>query len=191
MADAYQADHAAEAEDELLVQFRQPNAIGLVRGLAAPVQTVENHVRDLRTGRLLDDAEGAQLDQLGRIVGCQRGDLEDGDYRRFIGAQILANICEGNPDALIRIYEIVTGDQTDDEPVVYRQLLGPAFQLTAIRDEPLADSVRDRVVALMRSVKPGGVGMDLIEGGSGSSTFRFDSGPGLGTGKLARLLRST
>jgi hypothetical protein len=189
MADPYQPDHAGEAEGELLVQFRsKPSIVGFIRGLVAPIQTLEDDAWDLRADRLLTTAAGVQLDVLGRLVGEVRGGLSDADYRKFIGARILINTSGGNPDRQIEVFRIIAGPKTAGTAVWY-QLMGNGlcFRLTIIRDAPLTAALAARVNASMAEICPSGVGSTLVEGSP--TAFRFDlGGPGFDLGTLAHIL---
>ena len=187
MATPYTADLAGEAIEELLSQFRQqPNAAGFVRGLCNPAQTVEDNTLDLRHDRLLANAIGAQLDVCGALVGEPRGPLSDAEYRQILAARVLVNISGGNADNLISIFAAAAGPPSAGTKVVYRQLAGPAFMLTIIRDTHLSATQADRVRRFMVDICPAGVGMMLVEALVGA--FTLDVGPGLDVGLLAGLI---
>lgn len=189
MATPTQPDHVGEAlEEELLVQFRnKTNWTGFLTGLLDPVQDLEDDVLLLRTERLLSTAVGEQLAQYGRLVGEDQGALTEAEWRRFIAARILSNLCEGTPDELITILRIIAAPLTAGTDVIY-QLLPPAcYELTVLRDAPMGAALAVRVAEQMLALTPAGVGSQVVEA-DGASPFRFDSGPGFDVGKLARIL---
>lgn len=189
MPTPYEPSHVTIAlEEELLVQFRnRAKWTGLLTGLLGVVQSLEEDVYDLRTERLLSVATGAQLWQFARIVGEPQGALSEAQWRNFIQARILVNLCEGTPDEIIKILRIVAAPLTAGTDVVY-QLLPPAsYELTIFTDAPMSAALAVRVLDFMADVNPAGVGSQVVEA-DGASPFRFDSGPGFDVGKLAWIL---
>ena len=118
-------------------------------------------------------------------MGETRGILGDVDYRRFIQARILVNVCKSTPDELIAIWKLVM-----DSARVRLVVPGaPAFySLEAIRGSWLTEGLRRRVRRIMADCKPAGVAMELIEALPGpfglDNTFLPVSG--FGAGVLAR-----
>jgi len=172
-----------EAIDRLIgVYQRQPRWQGLMRGLAAGLQRIEDDAYDVLFSTVLELAGGDALDQWGRLVGEPRRGLKDSEYRPFIAARILANLSDGTPAELIEIYEIVT--VAND--VLHWDHYPAGFRLTAVRDDPMSDARASRVVRLMKDIKPGGVQMVLCEALEGYLQLS-SSGPPLGS-KLSRTL---
>jgi hypothetical protein len=64
----------------------------------------------VREGVWLDNAIGAQLDILGRIVGVDRGQKTDDEYRTFIRGKIRANRSNGRIPDLYDILEFFDFD---------------------------------------------------------------------------------
>ena len=193
MAHPYQADHEGVALTELLSQFNsdaKPNINGLTVGLMGEVQVVEDNTLDLREDRLLSTAIGAQLDVFGRLVGEPRGDLTDDQYRRFIQARIMANLAEGTPDELLAIWTIIAGPKTTGTTADYTRMGVAAYMLNIVRDGLLTAAEIAKIQDFFDDISPAGVGYGLVVGnGTGDGPFRFDSGPGFDTGKLALLLQ--
>lgn len=161
-------DHPDRAVANALAQDRcSPRYKSLLEAMGEGVQTQEEQFFDLLVGRGLNLATGVSLEQWGAIVGEQRGGLNDGDYRRFIKARILANIAEGTPDELLTVWALVTS------PSDVRYFIHPpaAFRLQAVRGELLSDALVRRIKRLMVSIKPAGVAMVLTEALSGSILF--------------------
>jgi hypothetical protein len=188
MTTPYQPDHASEATGELLSQFLQPSAVGFVTGLMDPVQGLEDDLRDLRADRLLSTAIGVQLDRFGDLVGEIRGALTDDEYRQFIASRIRSNLCGGSPDELITIFSSMAGPALPGTVVVYNRIgWGPAYSLTISRATALSGEAANRVRSQMADVNPAGVGQQLLVS-VGAAPFRFNSGPGFGTGRLVGAL---
>lgn len=182
----YVPDHADRALAAMLFQDRaQPRIRALIQALGDGVQVVEDQIMDLSVGRVLSLATGVQLDRWGDLVGEPRGALLDVDFRRFIRARILVNVCNGTPDELIAIYELVM----DAQRVCFTMPGAPAFFcLTAIRGSWLSTGLRRRVRRLMGDARPAGVAMELIEVLPGPFGFDDVLLPvlGLNAGVLAR-----
>ena len=88
------------------------NITKLLTALITPHQSVEDTLQQLRTGLRLDNAVGAQLDLLGKIVGQLRNGLDDDDYRRYIRARISANISDGTVEDLLRVAVLIVDDDS-------------------------------------------------------------------------------
>ncbi len=84
--------HVSQGLKRLLVQFQgQPNFAGQLRSFLLQVQELEQVFFDLRVQRYVDNAVGAQLDGIGRVVGETRKGKNDTDYRTAIKGRILSN----------------------------------------------------------------------------------------------------
>ena len=78
-------DHCADGLELLLSQFQnKPRLAGVLCALLESVQEAEDAAWQLLTERDLDSAVGAQLDQLGRLVGEERQGRTDDQYRPFV-----------------------------------------------------------------------------------------------------------
>jgi hypothetical protein len=74
-------DHADKAIARLIQVFRnKPNWQKFVRALSVAVQELEDEIYAVNQSRSIDDAEKAQLDLLGTIVGQPRDGREDDLY---------------------------------------------------------------------------------------------------------------
>lgn len=104
-------DHIERAKLRLLEQYkRKPNLAAFIESILGPIQDIENVLGDLETDRWLDTAVGAQLDQLGTIIGIARvtGQSDD-DYRVALKSKIVENTSQGEPERVIAIYQILVG----------------------------------------------------------------------------------
>ena len=171
------------ASSLLLSQYREsPRVQALVRACAGAAQEIEDIGFDLLVSTTITAASGWVLDQWGAVVGEERGDLDDEDYRRFIEARILANLSDDSTDRMIKIFEIVAGPGE----VRHFDLFPAAYALTIKRNSPLTGAIRSRIRALMEEIKPAGVGLTLIEGTS--EAYQYDIGPGLDQGEFSRII---
>lgn len=179
----YIGDHADRmVADALFQDQNRPILRALLQALGEGAQLQEDQFFDLLISRGLNVATGEALNQWGRIVGSQRGGLSDDDYRKFIKARILGNLCEGTPDQLLAILALVS----EPSQVRYFEHFPAGFRLQVLRDSPLSDLLARRIGRLMRLVKPAGVGMSLTEALTDSLLFSVE-GRGFGS-TFSRLL---
>lgn len=174
----YIPDHVQQAVANLLQQFQDKQRIvALTEALALGAQTQEDEAFGLLISTTLGASSGASLDQWGALVGEARGSLVDSEYRVMISARILANNFRGNSDDIQTIWEIVTAPQIS----IRMTVIPPACFLLAVkRETPLSTEMAGRVGNLMRSIKPAGISMQLIEAISGYWGFSDDTGnPGV------------
>lgn len=134
-------DVAAEMASKLLAQYKhKPRFVASLAAFGGVLQGVESGLWDLFTKRGLDEAEGAQLDGLGSIVGEPRRGRADDVYRRFIGVRILVNRSNGRIEELNTIVRAMLGEDasfffrqyrlalvlhlgTDPAPLTYTEIL--------------------------------------------------------------------
>ncbi len=175
-------DHEDRALTTLLSQWQDsPKLKALLAALIGRVQEMEDDAWALATQRALTVAVGAQLDQLGRIVGQSRGGFTDADYRKLINVRIIANRGGGRAVVLLQVVAILVA-----APVKYEvNIDAPAeFRLRWIADPPTAE-----MLAILRRIigdmVPSGVKWEAVDARAGS--FRFGSGTtyGFGVGKFA------
>ena len=183
----YEADYRAKAVGYLLSQYQtSPRLVAFLEALATGAQYLEEAAFGVWVSTRLTTASGDALDQWGALVGEVRGGLTEDEYRRFIQARILANNSTGTTDDLVRVFELVCG------PVVHVRHFDnyPAsFQITALRSEAMSDVRAGRVGALMRTIKPAGVAMDLVEAVVGAmASSIIQTPPPLDVGVFARSL---
>jgi len=165
---SYIQDWESKAIAALPTMFRnQPGWIALARGFGAAAQLQEDANFDLLSGTTLELATGVHLDRWGDIVGQQRLDFSDTEYRGFIRARIIANTSKGHPAGL-KIY--------------------------VLRASFVRDTVASAVGRIMDDAKPAGVTLYLVEaltgffGTAGDYSESFTPyGPlGVDVGVLAR-----
>jgi hypothetical protein len=182
----YTPNHRAVAVSRLLAQYQdKPRIVSAIRALAAGAQALEDDLFGLLVSTTFTAATNNDLDQWGALVGEVRGGLNDADYRRMIGARILANRSHGTRDELIRILQITT----EPSIVTYTDIYPACFQLIIRRETYMSDTHALRVGRLMRAIKPGGVGMLLFEAADGY--FGYDPDPEaspLDVGLFSRLI---
>jgi len=82
----------------------------LVAVLAGPAQEVEDALQQLLLQRTVDNAIGAQLDLIGKLVGQTRQGLDDDTYRRYIRARIATDNSTGKTEEFITIVQLILND---------------------------------------------------------------------------------
>ena len=175
-------ERLAEAVGNLIDQFKgQANIEAFIEAWAQQSQEVELAAFGVLLLTTLANAEGAQLDGLGEIVGVEREGRSDADYRVRIGAQILLNNASGTIEDLLAL-AVALGATTTVLTEVY-----PA-KIEIVSNVAIANGLEiGRVMGLAR---PAGVGhwFTFFEG---SNPFRFDTGSqGLDQGELAGVVTS-
>ena len=173
-------DHTARGLSRLAQQFKgKPRIEGVLRVLLSEVDALEAAIQQVNSIWNIDDSEGAQLDAIGRIVGQERGSLDDPALRRWLAARVQANRSRGRAQDIQRVFAALA---PDSDPAI-EQEGNATFAL--VLHEAILDDIAD-VVALVKRVKAKGVRV-LIEYRTvaESESFTFDAGPGFDTGTLA------
>lgn len=199
MSIAQITDHVARALAILPSQFADATKLrALLTALTAQVQLLDDDAWACIEDRMLDTAEGAQLDQYGKVLGQPRDGLADDDYRALLGIRILANRSNGQADAILRVVAGLLGsDRLSDggQGVFYRTLPPGAYELWWVSDDaadPL-DTGADRLALIRKildEITPSGVSWSATD--ASSSAFQFTNlagdGPvlGLDEGGLGR-----
>jgi hypothetical protein len=148
-------DAVARGLARLPQQFRETEKLkALVEVLLQHFQDAEDALWGLQTLRWLDTATGAQLTELGELVGEPRAHTDDDVYRLWVKARILVNRSNGKPEELLHILALLEPDATTDINEYY-----PAFYLLTVL-APAADPAE--LAAIMREAKPAGVGTGLV-----------------------------
>lgn len=165
-------DHEEQALDRLPEQYRGKDRVeSLIKAFVEPLQTLEAVFFDLLENRYLDDAQGAQLDLLGKILGQRRGPLNDEQYRLRLIAKIAQHVSNGTPEDLIKIYRILTQAQL----VEYFDEFPAGVRLIASGTSPIGSI--NEIKAALNAAKPGGVQIDFLMATEGFPVFGFAEDP--------------
>lgn len=118
--DGEQDDFFTDGVQKLIAQFRDKKRIrGVLQSWLERCDNIESALWDLFINRVLEVAEGVNLDTLGAIVGQPRSNLVDDDqYRVFIKARIKVNVSNGRPEELLQICRLLFGEL---QPVELRE----------------------------------------------------------------------
>lgn len=110
----YDKDYKAEALSLLLPQFdNSPKLKGLIEGSLEPSTSFQSGLNQLIDAYNLNDAEGLQLDRLGKLLNVERQDRSDADYRAAIKARIIINKSTGSGKNLIEMLKLMLGDSVN------------------------------------------------------------------------------
>lgn len=97
-------EHALQAINHLIEAFRfGPRNQGILAGIGAQLQEIEQAYWDLYNAFDGDTATGDQLDLLGKLVGELRQGRTDDDYRAAVKVRIMVNVSDGSLPTLLRI----------------------------------------------------------------------------------------
>lgn len=192
-------NHVERALALLPSQFAEStNLRALITAFAEIAQDIEDDTWACIEDRMLDTAEGAQLDQYGKVLGQPRDGLSDDDFRALLGIRILANRSNGQADVILRVVAGLLGaDRLSNggQGVYYRVLPPGAYELWWVSDDaadPL-DTGADRLALIRKildEITPSGVSWSATD--ASSSAFQFTNlagdGPvlGLDNGGLGR-----
>lgn len=126
----------------------------LLIALMGEFQVLEEAINQLYTGYWIDEAVGAQLDVLGKIVGQARQGFSDADYRRLIRARISVNRSKGTIEDILKVAPLVV----DDEDVYYQvDDQGVATVVLRLLDKEVPDDVAQLLLPFLRKTVSGGV----------------------------------
>lgn len=145
----------------------------LITAIAEAVQEVEDDAWACIVDRQLDTAEGAQLDQCGRVVGARRDGLDDADYLALIRTRILANRSNGQADVILRVVASLVGGALLPPGVEYRVLPPAAYLLQFEVDAPLSANRLALIGRLVDEITPSGVSREVVYGEA--TAFRLDT----------------
>lgn len=140
---------------------QQPNIRALLTSYLTLAQELETEIYNVYESRITANASGAQLDILGRIVGAQRGNLIDADYRVAIHIQIAVNSSEGRASDLVGI-----GVLAGVSPV-YVQGAPACFQIT------VTNGIFSVALAFMHAKALGTAG-EMISYPAGQAVLQWD-----------------
>ena len=105
-------DHEEQAYGLFIEQYSErPRLAALLASYTQEIQELEDAIWAVRLGRFLDNAEGAQLDVIGKLVGERRDGRADNVYRVLITAKIRVNWSQGRPNDVIAVVRIVQGTE--------------------------------------------------------------------------------
>lgn len=141
----------------LIDRFRRPRTKELLSVIVEEVQEVEDAVEQTYFNTLLVNAEGVNLDVIGRRVGEPRAGRLDEPYRAAIRTAILANVSEGRIEDYIAICRSLIPTATVKAVDYY-----PCDM--AIIVSTLAGVAHSNLVNLLERARTGGVRLEISYG---------------------------
>lgn len=101
-------NYEAEAVTRPLEQYQnRPRLLALLLSFVRRCQEIENAAWDVILKRMIDNAQNAQLDTIGKLVGQIRNGQDDATYRVYITARIRINRSHGHPDDVIQVLQLI------------------------------------------------------------------------------------
>lgn len=143
--------------------------VGIIEANAAQWQEIDNALWQLATERYLStdaeigtstvfyEAEGVQLDVIGRILGLTRQNLTDAQYRQMLRAQIKVLHSAGTAEQLIGIFAAARPTAT---VVVSTQ--PPAYVYVTLDDDIIEAGLGDILVLMIRRGRAAGLAATLL-----------------------------
>lgn len=164
----YISDHIARGLSLVVSQFqRSPRLLKVIEGLLDEVQRVEDAMLDVDSALDIESATGAQLDQMGLLLGERRDGLDDITYRRYLTARSMIRIGQGSTEDVIGIAATLSGGAVEYSPAYPA---GYRIHLTA----PVPDALKARFKARLTEATPAGVGLEVTQATS-DDPFTFDN----------------
>lgn len=159
----------AEGLANLIEEFKgKPNFVGILTVFLDQQQDIEASAFTLYNDTVLSNAEGVQLDGIGRIIGEPRFGRSDVDYRVALGARILVNNAEGTPEELINVVNTLIGASTQ---IVLTEWFPAEFEIETV-DEIDEDGFQ--IGRLVMQTKAAGV-HGIFRWHSTTTPFAFDT----------------
>jgi hypothetical protein len=158
---AHDDAHVAEGLALLTSRLRGKPAIeAFLSSVLEQVQEVEDALWSLY-GLAIDDSSDVALDQIGAVLGQPRPDgMDDTTYRLVLGGVVVALTSSGTGDDLLRATHALLGS--------WDFSLTEAFPAAVLIEPDAHPSVPAAVIhAVLRRVKSGGVGLQVIDVPSG------------------------
>lgn len=177
--------HEEEMLERLISFFDNAENVKKLLSIAMDqVQDIEQTMYDLWWLCLLENAEGVQLDQYGRVLGQSRMELGDDDYRKMLLVRVQINRGQGEVTRLIDVMTKLVNDT-----VWYRGVYPAFFSLVWFVTPAMSGNYELFLKETVLELTPAGVGYEILEAPA-VDAFRFDIGPGLDEGKLGRIVDS-
>lgn len=169
-------NHAEKAFNRLLEQYKgKPKIEGITYKLALKAQALEDVLKQVYEGRFLNNAEGAQLDGIGRIVGLPRvAGLNDAEYLLRIRIQIIQNLNNATPEEIITAAKFFLQASVTD----YNEIYPASVSIFSTTFFP--PSQRKFILGQLKRLLPAGVSLESIGSFDPDSPFIFNSGNGFG-----------
>lgn len=175
-------DHIERVKSLLLGQFkRDPPMQQLVEAIVLEVQRCEDVMHDVLTKRLLPNAVGVILDDIGKTVRVDRLSRTDTEYRRIIQVAIAANDSDGGAEQIVWIATQLVG-----EPVRYVREGVARLRLEYTTSQTLTEAYLTEAMQLIGRSISAGVAWTLVVNDT-SDGARYDVST-YGAGRYAHVV---
>lgn len=146
-------------------------------------QDLENVLMDIRDKTFsIPDAEGVQLDLIGKLIGQERLNFDDDFYRILILARIGINVSNGEPERIINTIKLLTKANN----VHYMNLRGAEIALGS--DGVINPLTVEFLISNLQRVVMGGVRVDYLAMYDEEEAFSLGGtnqvSPGVGFGEI-------
>lgn len=132
------------------------NTEQLIAIFVAEVQELETVFLQLFEETTLDTAVGAQLDNLGRIVGRERADETDTEYRNRLRAQVQLNLSSGTVEQVLAAVVLSLGNS-----ISLIMTEGEVAEFEIEVTESITPEIAARVALVLGTAKGGGIKANL------------------------------
>lgn len=138
-------DFVEEAKELSLYQFNNsPNIQAGIEISAERWKTLYTLLNELATGRLLENAQGVVLDNIGESIGLPRTDADDDQYRVAIQLRAYARNINNDLDSMLDIIARYTGVPVEEISVYKGYFKTYKFQIVTpfLTEEALQEIIR-------------------------------------------------
>jgi uncharacterized protein DUF2612 len=174
----YISDWQSRLRGRIYQQFKgKPKILAWVDMIARQAQDLEDAFQALFTLVNIDDSFGAQLDNLGRVLGQPRNGVADSVYRLYLRARIVAEKSGGRSEDIYRVFAALF-------PGAPLYLRSGGIKSFFLRIGAQLTRAQALVAAqFLTEAKEAGARADLIwQESPTNALFTLDAGPGFGVG---------
>ena len=191
--------HVADATARLLHQYKLPGILGLFAALVAPFQQLENAAFAVDSQQQLANAQGAQLDGIGNLVGAQRNGMTDAQYLAVIRGTIAENNSDSTTPTILRFLAEITGAQNVWLGLPTTASTSPSPPRASVQvglgGSTLASNLYPLLVSLLGNALGAGIAVSDVVTYPAAGAFALDGpqswvGAGLDYGALGSLVYS-
>lgn len=159
-------DHGDRMRRHLMARLRKPNILAWLASYARQVQELEDALWALLVETLESGIGGVSLDQIGALLGLERGATADGPYRALLRAAARLRRARGGPPDLIAAAKLAL------DTIAFTYEEGSASILVSPA-EPLPFPAA-QLRKVLGFADPGGVQLHVLDPVASAAAARFD-----------------